>query len=246
VTLGRLRARRGDPGAWAALDEALAIAEPSQELGRVGQVAAARAEAAWLEGRHEAAVEATEWAFDLAQRRRNGWLAGELACWRWRAGLKEKLPPGAAEPYAVEIAGDWRRAAELWAELGCPYEAALALGGGDDDECLRRALDQLQQLGARPAAAIVARRLRGRGAQGLPRGPRAETRRNPRDLTAREVEVLGLVAEGLRNAEIAERLFLSHRTVDHHVSAILRKLAVHSRGQASTEAVRLGLAAQDR
>jgi DNA-binding NarL/FixJ family response regulator len=99
----------------------------------------------------------------------------------------------------------------------------------------------LQRLGARPAAAIVARRLRERGARGIPRGPRQATRANPANLTARELEVLGHVAQGLRNADIAKRLFLSEKTVDHHVSAILRKLNVRTRGEAGTEAVRLRL-----
>ena len=111
---------------------------------------------------------------------------------------------------------------------------------------LRRALDGLQHLGARPAAEVVARRLRERGARGLRRGPRPATQRNPANLTAREVEVLSLVAEGLRNAQIAERLFLSQKTVEHHVSAILRKLGAGTRAEASAEAVRLGLARQDR
>ena len=106
---------------------------------------------------------------------------------------------------------------------------------------MRQALTELNNLGARPAAAIVARRLRERGARGLPRGPRPATRENPAGLTTREVEVLGLVAEGLRNAEIAQRLVLSQKTVDHHVSAILRKLDVCSRGQAAAEATRRGL-----
>jgi hypothetical protein len=68
-----------------------------------------------------------------------------------------------AARYAAELAGDQARAAELWAGLGCPYDAALALVDADDDDALRRALDELQRLGAQPAAAIVARRLRARG-----------------------------------------------------------------------------------
>ena len=55
---------------------------------------------------------------------------------------------------------------------------------------------------------------------------------NTAQLTSREVDVLALLTEGLRNADIADRLFLSRRTVDHHVSAILRKLDVRTRGEA--------------
>jgi DNA-binding NarL/FixJ family response regulator len=132
-------------------------------------------------------------------------------------------------------------AAKLWRGRGCPYEAALALAAAEDESALREALDELQRLGAESAAAIVARRLRERGARGLPRGPRQTTKENPAGLTAREVEVLELVAEGLRNADIAERLFLSEKTVGHHVSSILRKLDVRARGQAAAEAQRLGI-----
>ena len=157
-------------------------------------------------------------------------------------GRREEIAAEAAEPYAAELLGDHERAAELWAELGCPYEAALALAGADDDDALRGSLAELQALGAAPAAAIVARRLRERGARGLPRGPRATTRENPAGLTTREVEVLELVAEGLRNAEIGERLFVSEKTVGHHVSAILRKLDVRTRSEAGAAAIRLGIA----
>jgi DNA-binding CsgD family transcriptional regulator len=96
-------------------------------------------------------------------------------------------------------------------------------------------------LGARPAAGIVTRRLHERGVRGLRRGPRRATQDNPAGLTGREVEVLALIAQGLRNADVAERLFLSRKTVDHHVSAILRKLGARTRGEASAEAARLGL-----
>jgi DNA-binding CsgD family transcriptional regulator len=244
VALALVRARRGDPGVWELLDEALALSEPTREDYTIGQVIAARAEAAWLEARSADAAQATESALELAVNRDDPWAVGELACWRWRAGLRDQLPAGAAaEPYALTIAGEWGDAARLWQELGCPYEAALALGDADDHEPLRLALAQLQGLGASAAAAIVARRLRALGARGLPRGPRARTRENPAGLTGRELEVLALLADGLRNAQIAERLVVSEKTVDHHVSAILRKLDVRSRGEAGAAAGRLGLTA---
>jgi DNA-binding CsgD family transcriptional regulator/tetratricopeptide (TPR) repeat protein len=246
VVLGLLRARQGDPDAWVALDEARSLAEASGELQGLVPVAAARAETHWLAGEHDAVAAETDLAFEEARRRSSPWAVGELACWRWRAGVREEIPTAAAEPFALEIAGEWARAAELWSEIGCPYEAALALAGAESDEILRQSLRELQGLGAGPAAAIVSLRLRERGARGLPRGPRPATRDNPAGLTSRESEVLALVSRGLRNWEIADHLFLSEKTVAHHVSAILRKLDVQSRGQAALEAARLGLADQDR
>jgi DNA-binding CsgD family transcriptional regulator len=219
--------------------------EPTGELPRLAPVAAARAEVAWRQGDRDAVAEATEGTLALAQERRWASLAGELGDWRRRAGLDHAVPAATAEPYLLQHVGQWALAAERWRGLGLPYEAALALAEADGEEPLRRALEALQGLGARPAAAIVTRRLRERGARGLPRGPRPATRRNPAGLTPRELEVLALVAGGLRYAEIANRLVLSERTVDHHVGAILRKLGVRTRAQASAEAVRLGLTGQE-
>lgn len=245
AVIGRLRARRGDPGAWEALDEAWRLAEPSGELWRIASVASARAEAAWLEGRCDAVVEETREAFELAKRREAGWVLGDLGVWRKRAGHHDSVP-AAIEPYRMELAGDGTGAAAAWRERGAPYAAALALADSGDDDALRQALEELQAMGAAPAAAIVARRLRTRGARGVPRGPRPSTRENPANLTVRELEILGLLAEGLRNGEIAARLFVSQKTVAHHVSAILRKLGVRTRGEAAAAAVRLGLDGQDR
>jgi DNA-binding CsgD family transcriptional regulator/tetratricopeptide (TPR) repeat protein len=241
VALGLVRARRGDPDAWGPLDEALTHAEPRQELQWIGPVAVARAEAAWLEGRRDAVGPALEPALGFPMRRGDPY-AVAIAYWARRAELEVEIPADVDDPYALEVAGDWAAASERWTAIGCPYEAALALSEADDHATLQRALAELQALGARPAAAIVARRLRERGARSLRRGQRAATRANPANLTPREVEVLALVALGLHNSEIAGRLFLAEKTVGHHVSAILRKLGVSNRVQAVTEARRLGIA----
>ena len=244
VVVGLVRARRGDPDYWPPLDEAVALAEPTGDFQRIAMIAAARAEAAWLEGRRDAVAEATEAALALAVRRGASWLIGELASWRWRAGIREEISPSAAGPYALQIAGKWESAAALWTEIGCPYEAALALADADDETALRRSLEELQRLGARPAATIVTRRLREMGARDIPRGPRASTLTHPAGLTSREMEILALMAQGLRNSEMARHLHLSSRTVDHHVSAVLAKLGVRSRTEAVAEASRKGLLAQ--
>ena len=129
-------------------------------------------------------------------------LADELAVWRHRAGLGPAKPLVAGSPHGLQLAGPWDAARALWVEAGCPYEAALCLADADDDARLRLALEELLVLEAGPAAAIVARRLRDRGVS-LPRGPRRTTRQNQYGLTARELEVLALVNEGLPNGQIA-------------------------------------------
>jgi DNA-binding CsgD family transcriptional regulator len=179
---------------------------------------------------------------------RDPWHAGALACWRRRVGIVDELVADAdadagavAEPWRLELDGRAQAAAQAWTALGCPFEAALAAAHAAPEESRRWALASLRQLGARKAADRVARMLRASGARNLRQGPRPATRENQSGLTARELEVLELVANGLRNTEIAERLFISSRTAGHHVAAILRKLDASTRSHAAAEAARLGI-----
>ena len=243
-TLGHIRIRRGDPQAEAALDQAWALGGVVQELQRIGTLAAIRAEAAWLAGDREGVLNAVKPAYELVCQRRDPRMKGELASWLWRIGVLEGLPADIADPYAQEISGDWRAAASAWKSLGCPYEYACLLAWHGIETEQREALEILERLGAAPAALALRKRMRAEGIRAVPRGMRVSTRSNRLGLTRREAEILTLVSQGMRNSTIAKRLFLSTRTVDRHVSAILSKLGVQSRGEAVAMAGK-GLGAAD-
>ena len=186
---------------------------------------------AWLEGKHELAIEEARAAYDLAVQKKHPWIAGEIAFWRWRAGDDISPPAWIATPFALQIAGDWRAAAVEWQRRGCPYEQALALMDGDESAQLA-ALEIFERLGARPATEKLKQQMRSHGMRGIPRGPRLATRENVFGLTAREMEVLGCLVEGSSNKDIAKKLSLSIRTVEHHIASILQKMEVDSRNEA--------------
>ena len=250
VVRGRVRARRGLPDARAPLEEAWAIAQRTNDLQRTWPAIAGIAEAAWLEA--WSADETDRVAgklgavLDDARRLQLPWAIGELAFWLDRLGRGPVDASRAATPFAASLTGDPRGAAEAWEAIGCPYEAAWALADTDEEQALREALDRLMSLGAEPLATRVRRRLRSLGAKGIPRGPRASTAQSPSGLTAREAEVLGLLALGLTDREIAERLVVSPKTASHHVSAILSKLGVQRRSAAIAEARTRGLTTDQR
>lgn len=239
--LGWIRARRGDPNPFDALDEALELAVPYEEMQVVVPVVTARAEAAWLEGDQTRAAREMNAAKAFYEDHREPWYAGDVALWCHRTGVGWTPTVDPPEQFARWLRGDARGAAEAWRELGCVYESADALGDSDDEADLREALACLTELGAGPRVRQVARKLRALGARGVQTGPRAATRSNAAGLTAREVEVASLLAIGLSNGEIAERLVVSAKTVDHHVSAILSKLDVRSRRHVAEAASSLGI-----
>jgi DNA-binding NarL/FixJ family response regulator len=164
----------------------------------------------------------------------------------WRCGAPPDTLEGVSEPVRLELSGDWRGAADAWEQAGWAYAAAEARSLADDDDALLQALATFDDLGAAPAAAQVRKRLRDRGVRAVPRGPRPATRALPHGLTPRQHEVLALIATGATNAQIAEKLVVSAKTVDHHVSAVLAKLGVGSRREAAAAAQELGVAAAER
>ena len=138
------------------------------------------------------------------------------------------------------------RAVELFASLDLPLEAARAqlelartLATSAPAAAVREgklAIAAFDRLGAIPDADAAAALLRSLGVAAARAWPRGATQ-----LTRRESEVLGLLAEGCSNAQIAERLVISTRTAEHHVASILSKLGLRSRSEAAAYAVRHGV-----
>ncbi|MFE9768392.1 ATP-binding protein [Streptomyces sp. NPDC005808] len=240
TVLARVRVRRGRSGGDELLDQAWEIAVRSSELQRTGPVAAARAEAAWLRGDSSAVTAAASTTFSEACRLEAAAHRAELGYWLAKAG--QPVPRNGSEhPYALQSAGHWSEAARLWQAAGCPYEHAAALAESPDLDDKLSALAELDALGAEPLAHLIRGELRALGVRRIPRGPHAATRDNPAGLTERQLQVMGLLTQGMTNGEIAERLVVSVRTVDNHVSAVLDKLGVRTRRQAAARAVQLGM-----
>lgn len=169
-------------------------------------------------------------AADQAGGTRIRWLRGAVAVWLRRTGSQRPPVHGdLAERYRCLLDGDARQAAAAWTELGCPYEAGLALLDSGQEALLRQALTVFTDLGAVAAATLTRRALRRLGARAVPTGPRNTTQAHPLGLTRREHEVAALIAEGHTNAQIADHLVISTRTVDHHVAVILAKFGVSNR-----------------
>lgn len=231
IPLATARLRMGDPEAGAALlDEAWRLAVDIGEVQWQLLLAWVWAEAAWLHGDPDTLDRRATSVYE-ASLDDDPWLVAGLAVRLDRVGRLSQRPDVLPEPYAYELDGDYAAAARWWRSAGCPFDEAQLLARSGDDSSLRQALEIFTSLEVAPAAASVRRHMRAAGLRVVPRGPRAATRADPNGLTPREAEVLALIHEGLSNAAISRRMFISERTVHHHVSAVLGKLGVRSRAE---------------
>lgn len=226
--VGRAMVRRGDVGGAELLAE---VAEETDRyfLQYVWPLLCGLAEAFWLSGDISSLQSTIGPAYERALLTESVWARGETAFWMWKAGLITDAPELSAEPYALQIAGEWRAAAGCWHDIGSPYEEAMALLDGDAT-AREQALEILDELGAAPLAARV------RAAEARDAG--VDRRYERSELTKRQFEVIELIREGLDNKTIGEQLFISKKTVEHHVAAIFATLAVKSRTAAVAEANR--------
>ena len=245
VALARLRIRRGDVDSETPLQEARGLSATLAELQRSVYIAALAAERVWLgvaDGKAAAdeALALLQEVYALAHQRQVRWAAEDMALWLHVLGREVADTSGLSSPYRDHCEGRWQEAAAGWRELARPYEEAIALSGGDE-AAQRAAIEIFDRLGAAPAAARIRRQLRAGGARTVPRGPIAGTRANAAGLTRRQVQVLVLVDEGLSNLEIADRLCISPKTAEHHVSAVMARLGVATRRNAASAARSRGL-----
>ena len=241
TVLTELAVRRGDPDAADRLADLSAQALRASEPQRLAPLVELETEWALTTGapmpieRFEALLDGLPTSSGLI-----GWGAVRVAAWAVVAGISVELDRPRSEPYAAMLRRDWEGAADAFGDVGWSYDRALMLSLLDDEGALLESLELARELGAEPLAHRAATRLRDLGAR-IPQGPRGATRANPAGLTPRQLEVLSLLAEGLTNVEIADRLVVSPRTAEHHVAAVMTKLGTSSRRDAARRASELGL-----
>ena len=240
IVVAKILMRKGDKDVLPLLLEAKTKSFKTMELQRVIPSMAALLEHEWLTGKTIIEQNDIEQTTVLMQQTGIDLEKNEFAFWMKKAGRHFVTDKEIFEAYDTSSAAKVLKAASLWEKIGCPYEQALILFEGQEDD-KRKALKIVQDLDANAVYEKMKQEMRNGGIKNIPRGIRKSTRSNAALLTYREMDVLRLLKENMQNKEIAAKLYISAKTVDHHISSILFKLDANSRSKAVTEAIRAGI-----
>ncbi|HEV8286161.1 MAG TPA: AAA family ATPase [Chitinophagaceae bacterium] len=241
TVLATIQMRRGDKeDILALLTEAKEKAFESMEPQRIIRALAASLEYEWITGQRFIEKDALDRMVKMIEQSGNIYDNSEFAFWLLKARKQHLSLKQVYEGYDVSSITKAQKAAALWKKSGSSYAQALALFEGNDDD-KREAVALVHKLGANAVYQKMKLEMRSSGIKSIPRGIRKTTMSNSANLTERELDVLQLLKEGLQNKEIANKLFISAKTVDHHISSIFFKLEVNSRLKAVQEAIHLDI-----
>jgi ATP/maltotriose-dependent transcriptional regulator MalT len=236
--LAKIKTRRGDPDSITILKDARSMAFLTMEHQQVVPIVIACLEYEWLNATTILSDSELEYCLTLVGKVNSIQLNSELAFWIKKARNKQLSLEYIYEPYQDILTVKYLNAARFWESLNCPFEQAISLMDRTEEDS-RKALTIFSQVGALAFVQKVQESMRSAGIKKVPRGVRASTRNNPAKLTNRELEVLSLLYKGAQTKEIASTLYISPKTVDHHITSLFAKLEVTSRTKAVTEALRL-------
>lgn len=240
IVLAKVRMRSGEKEVLALLLEAKAMSFETMELQRIIPCMVALLEYEWITGDPFIEKEDIEQTVVLMQDAGMDVEKAEFAFWMKKVGRYLVPIKEIAEPYDISSAAKALKAATFWEKRGCLYEQALVLFEGKDKD-KRKAITMIQHVGATAVYEKMKQEMKNIGIKHIPRGIRNSTRSNAAFLTVREMDILKLMREELQNKEIAAQLYISAKTVDHHISSILLKLDANSRSKAVTRAVQMGI-----
>lgn len=238
VIAATIKMRRGDTEVLPQLLEARSSAFETRQPNRILIAITALLEYEWIMDRRFCEQADIDYVINTLELRGNIYENSAFAYWLLKARNQRLQPDDLYEGFGLNGKTTAKKAASLWERSGCPYEQALALFQGDDND-KREAISIIQKLGADAVYSKLKLEMRSSGIKSIPRGIRKNTRSNPAHLTERELDVLQLLKDGMQNKEIGNKLFISAKTVDNHISSIFYKLSVHSRAKAIEQATQL-------
>lgn len=235
-----IQLRRGSMVNWEQLEKARQQAFATGEVQRIVPVMLVFLEGEWITGERRYKEEDLETANKIINASGAQQECHEYSCWLWLARRIQIPFTYSEEGYELTSTESAAKSADYWAKCGAPYYEAVCSFFAGQEEALK-AVEIMGKLGATAVQEKMKKELRAAGIKKIPRGIQKKTASNSAGLTARELEILKHIQDGLQNKEIAAKLFLSAKTIDNHITSILFKLDVNSRVKAVQRAKALSI-----